>query len=103
MYMELLRARESPKAVPATVVLLKSIKRSRAHDDVVILTEKRARKGPGYYTRLVDSAPFQQDMAGECFAQSLVHISILGPQSLAPVPDAGQPLPVEDTYMVSLV
>ena len=91
--MELLRARESPKAVPATVTatvaLPKSIKRSRAHDDVVILTEKRVRKGLGYYTRLADSAPFQQDMAGECFTQSLVHISILGPPSFAPVPDAG--------------
>ena len=85
------QTREALKGVPATasVALPKSIKRSRAHDDVVILTEKRARKGPGYYIHLADSAPSEQNMAGECFAHSLVHISILGPQFLAPVPDAG--------------
>ena len=77
MYMDLLCARESPKVVPASVALPKSMKRSRAHDDVVILTEKRARKGPGYYTHLADRAPSEQEMAGECFAQSFVRIFIL--------------------------
>ena len=87
--MDLLCTRESPKLVPTTVALPKSTKRSRAHDDVVILTEKRARKGPGYYTHLADRAPSKLEMAGESSAHTSVQIHILGPQISAPVPDAG--------------
>ena len=85
------QTREALKGVPTTVALPKSIKRSRAHDDVVILTEKRARKGPGYYTRLADSAPSEQELAGKllCAKSNRVHISVLGPHSLAPMPEAG--------------
>ena len=71
MYMEILCTRQSQKSTPAAVALPPSKKRARAHDDIVILTEKRLRKGPGYYTHLADSAPLpvEQEIAGGCFAR----------------------------------
>ena len=66
--------RESPvvgTAMPATAASSKSKKRTRAHDDVVILTEKRLRKGPGFYNHFADSAPMELEVAGESFAHSL--------------------------------
>ena len=93
------QTREAPNVVPATVALPKSTKRSRAHDDVVILTGKRARKGPGYYTHLADNAPLEQEMAGECFAQNFVHISVLGPHSLDSVPYAGAPFSFQGYFI----
>lgn len=67
--MEILCTRQSQKSTPAAVALPPSKKRARAHDDVIILTEKRFRKGPGYYTHLADSAPLPvEQMAGGCFA-----------------------------------
>ena len=55
-------------AMPATAASPKSKKRTRAHDDVVILTEKRSRKGPGFYNHFADSAPMEVEVAGESFA-----------------------------------
>ena len=81
IYIDLLRIRESPIVctsimVPATAASPESKKRTRAHDDVVILTEKRVRKGLGFYTHFADSTPTEQEVAGESFAQSLDHICI---------------------------
>lgn len=68
------------------------MKRRRAEDDAVILMEKRPRKGPGYYTNLADTAPIEQEVAGESLVHDLSHSCSLGPHQVDPVPDAGPPL-----------
>ena len=83
--MGLLYVRESTKSMPPKLAfkvackLAEYKKRTRAQDDGIILTQKRLRKGPGFYTKLADCAPVDQDMAGECFAYDLDHIRILRP------------------------
>lgn len=74
IYTDILRMRESPvvgTAMPVIAASSKSKKRTRAHDDVVILTEKRSRKGPGFYTNFADTAPMELEVAGESFAHSI--------------------------------
>ena len=73
IYTDLLRMRESPvvgTAMPVIAAMSKSKKRTRAHDDVVILTEKRSRKGAGFYTHFADTAPMELEVAGESSAHS---------------------------------
>ena len=83
---------ESPvvgTAMPATAASSRSKKRTRAHDDVVILTEKRSRKGPGFYNNFADSAPMELEVAGESFVHSLDLICVQALHPFIPVSGLG--------------